>query len=68
LFRNISTDPSNPQWLVFRDSSSEEMDGLGEESRLGVVWSGKISHAERCPEFPRDTQRFNRFKIFVIIA
>ncbi len=68
MFRNISTDPSNPQWLVFRDSASEEMDGLGEESRLWVVWSAEVSHAERCPEFPRDAPRFNSFKIFVIIA
>jgi hypothetical protein len=43
---------------VFGDSSSEELDGLGEETRLGVVWPVEVSHADGCAEFSRDAVRF----------
>jgi hypothetical protein len=48
---------------VFTDSPPKEVDGLGEESRLGVVWPVEVSHADGCTEFSRDSMRF-----MVIIA
>ena len=39
------------------------MDGLGEESRLGVVRPVEVSHADGCTEFSRDAVWFS-----VIIA
>jgi hypothetical protein len=48
---------------VFGDSSSEKLDGFGEETRLGVVRPVKVSHADGCPEFSGDSMRF-----MVIIA
>jgi hypothetical protein len=43
---------------VFTDSPPKEVDGLGEESRLGVVWPVEVSHADGCAEFARDAVRF----------
>jgi hypothetical protein len=48
---------------VFTDSPSEKLDGLGEESRLGVVCPVEVSHADGCAEFARDAVWFR-----VIIA
>jgi hypothetical protein len=48
---------------VFTDAPSEKLDGLGEESRLGVVWPVEVSHADGCTEFSRDAVGFR-----VIIA
>jgi hypothetical protein len=48
---------------VFGDSPPKEVDGLGEETRLGVVWPVEVSHADGCAEFARDSMRF-----MVIIA
>jgi hypothetical protein len=48
---------------VFGDSPPKELDGLGEETRLGVVWPFEVSHADGCAEFSRDAVRF-----MVIIA
>jgi hypothetical protein len=39
------------------------LDGLGEESRLGVVAAGEIAHSVSCEEFARDAVGFR-----VIIA
>jgi len=43
---------------VFGDSPPKELDGLGEETRLGVVWPFEVSHADGCAEFARDSMRF----------
>jgi hypothetical protein len=48
---------------VFTDSTPKELDGLGEETRLGVVWPVEVSHADGCAEFARDAVWFR-----VIIA
>ena len=43
---------------VFTDSTPKELDGLGEESRLGVVCPVEVSHADGCAEFARDAVGF----------
>jgi hypothetical protein len=43
---------------VFTDSAPKEVDGLGEETRLGVVWPVEVSHADGCAEFSRDAVGF----------
>jgi len=43
---------------VFGDSPPKELDGLGKESRLGVVWPFEVSHSDGCEEFSRDSMRF----------
>jgi hypothetical protein len=48
---------------VFGDSPPKELDGLGEESRLGVVRPVEVSHTDGCAEFARDAVGFR-----VIIA
>ena len=48
---------------VFTDAPPKELDGLGEESRLGIVRPFEVSHADGCAEFSRDSMRF-----MVIIA
>ena len=48
---------------VFTDAPPKELDGLGEESCLGIARPFEVSHAEGRAEFSRDAMRF-----MVIIA
>jgi hypothetical protein len=43
---------------VFGDPPTEKLDGLGEETGLGVFGAGEVSHADGCAEFARDAVGF----------
>jgi len=48
---------------VFTDAPPKEVDGLGEESRIWIIWTVDVSHPIGSAEFSRDAMRF-----MVIIA
>ena len=44
---------------VFGDPPTEKLDGLGDETGLGVVAAGEIAHSVGCEEFARDAGGFS---------